>query len=74
MADQLLRNIPDTRLYLSGVDFNVTRSTNISKMKREGISHVFMLFPLTQKQLDAGDAFKGTAPTMKIEDLYQNLG
>jgi hypothetical protein len=74
MAERDLRNIPDTRLYLSGVDFNVTRSENISRMKREGIRQVFMLFPLTQKQLDEGDAFKGKAPEMKIEDLYAKMG
>ena len=74
MADRPIRQIPESRLFLSGVDFNVTRSSNISKMKSEGITHVFMLFPLTQKQLDAGDEFKGKAPTMKLEDLYAKFG
>ena len=71
MPEKILRQIPSTNLFLTGAHFKTTTPSNIEELKKQGITHIFMLFPLTQKQRDqqAGFETRGS-DRMSLEQIY----
>lgn len=59
-----LTHLPGTKVYLTGINYDLSSNEHLNELTREGIEKVFFLFPTNQKQLDNGVEFK-TAPSEK---------
>lgn len=66
--------LPETDIFLTGIDYNLTQSEHMAELKRQGVKKVFFLFPTSQKQLDATGEFKEhPSDKMDIMDLYRRF-
>ena len=66
--------IPDTKVLLAGVDFNIAAPQNLQTLRGLGVRKVFMLFPLTQKQFEERSEFKEGLSHPSLEQVYAKWG
>ncbi|MFA5930809.1 MAG: hypothetical protein WC821_00690 [archaeon] len=74
VAKPRMVQLPETNMFLTGVDYNLTQPEHLSELKRQGVKKVFFLFPTSQKQLDATGEFKEhPSDKMDLMDLYRRF-